>query len=64
MQRSPDQAPPGSQRTARGLNVPPQFVALNRQTDLVTVGIGANNYSLYAQIAAVCRRPTADLRPL
>lgn len=49
---------PGSQRTARGLMVPPQFVALNEDTDLVTVGIGANNYRLYAQIATVCRRTT------
>jgi len=38
--------------------VPPQFAALNQQTDLVTVGIGANNYRLYAQIATVCRRTT------
>ena len=49
---------PGSQRTARGLNVPPQFLALDEETDLVTVGIGANNHRLYAQIATVCRRST------
>ncbi len=48
----------GSQRTARGLTVPPQFGALSQNTDLVTVGIGANNYRLYAQIATVCRRTT------
>jgi len=49
---------PGSQRTARGLKVPPQFAALDKETDLVTVGIGANNYSLYARVATVCRRTT------
>jgi lysophospholipase L1-like esterase len=49
---------PGSQRTARGLRVPPQLGALSAETDLVTVGIGANNYHLYAQIATVCRRTT------
>ncbi len=49
---------PGSQRTGRGLRVPPQFAALDKETDLVTVGIGANNYRLYAQIATVCRRTT------
>jgi len=49
---------PGSQRTGRGLRVPPQFAALDKETDLVTVGIGANNYHLYAQMATVCRLTT------
>ncbi len=45
----------GRQRTVRGMSVPPQFDALSRSTDLVTVGIGANNYHLYARLATVCR---------
>lgn len=47
---------PGSQVTARGMTVPPQFEALSQDTDLVTVGIGANNQRLYARLATVCRR--------
>lgn len=47
---------PGSQVTARGMTVPPQFDALSERTDLVTVGIGANNHRLYAKMATVCRR--------
>ena len=46
---------PGRQRTVRGMSVPPQFDALSRRTDLVTVGIGANNGHLYARLATVCR---------
>jgi lysophospholipase L1-like esterase len=49
---------PGRQLTALKLRVPPQFDALSKRTDLVTVGIGANNFHLYAQIATVCRRST------
>lgn len=48
----------GRQRTARGMAVPPQFGALSGETDLVTVGIGANNGHLYARMATVCRRST------
>jgi lysophospholipase L1-like esterase len=47
---------PGSQRTADGQTVPPQFGALDAETDLVTVGIGANDHRLYARMATVCRR--------
>jgi len=49
---------PGRQLTALRLRVPPQFDALSKRTDLVTVGIGANDFHLYAQIATVCRRST------
>ena len=49
---------PGRQLTALRLRVPPQFDALSKRTDLVTVGIGANNHHLYAQIATLCRRST------
>ncbi|KQT91638.1 hypothetical protein ASG49_11650 [Marmoricola sp. Leaf446] len=48
----------GSQRTARGSRVPPQMEALTPETDLVTIGIGANNYRLYARLATVCRKLT------
>lgn len=46
----------GRQVTMRGTRVPPQFTALSERTDLVTLGIGANNHHLYAQMATVCRR--------
>lgn len=49
---------PGSQVTARGMTVPPQFRALSGTTDLVTLGIGANNGHLYARLATVCRKST------
>ncbi|MET0999275.1 MAG: SGNH/GDSL hydrolase family protein [Marmoricola sp.] len=54
---------PGRQRTVRGMSVPPQFDALSTNTDLVTVGIGANNGHLYARLATVCRR-TQKICPL
>lgn len=44
------------QRTVLNLRVPPQFDALSKRTDLVTLGIGANNGRLYARIATNCRR--------
>ncbi len=43
--------------------VPPQFTALSARTDLVTVGIGANNGRLYARMATVCRK-TLKICPL
>jgi lysophospholipase L1-like esterase len=46
----------GSQTTARGERVPPQMAALSRSTDLVTIGLGANNYRLYARMATQCRK--------
>jgi lysophospholipase L1-like esterase len=45
----------GRQRMASGRSVPPQLDALSRNTDLVTVGIGANNGHLYARLATICR---------
>ncbi len=48
----------GSQVTADGMTVPPQLDALGADTDVVTVGIGANNHKLYARMATVCRRTT------
>ncbi len=46
---------PGRQITSLGVAVPPQVEALSKDTDLVTLGIGANNQHLYARIATVCR---------
>ena len=46
------------QRTADGQSVAPQFTALSADTDLVTVGIGANNGRLYARMATTCRKMT------
>ncbi len=51
------------QLTAYGRSVPPQFTALSADTDLVTVGIGANNGRLYARMATVCRK-MATICPL
>ena len=47
------------QRTRIGGRVPPQFDALSERTDLVTLGIGANNGRLYAKLASACRRTQA-----
>jgi lysophospholipase L1-like esterase len=44
------------------MTVPPQLDALSGRTDLVTVGIGANNRGLYARMATVCRRSTQICR--
>jgi lysophospholipase L1-like esterase len=44
------------------MTVPPQLDALSERTDLVTLGIGANNHGLYARMATVCRRSTQICR--
>lgn len=44
------------QRTSRGHLVAPQLGALSRRTDLVTVGLGANDGRIYARVATTCRR--------
>lgn len=43
------------QVTARGMSVPPQFRGLTKYTDLVTIGLGFNNFHLYARMNTVCR---------
>jgi lysophospholipase L1-like esterase len=43
------------QVTARGMSVPPQLRGLSRYTDLVTIGLGFNNFHLYARMNTVCR---------
>lgn len=52
----------GSQTTLLGRRVPPQLDALDRRTDLVTLGIGANDDRLYGRIATRCRRMTGVCR--
>ena len=46
----------GRQVTGRGMSVPPQLDALDRHTDLVTLGLGFNEAHLYARMNTVCRR--------
>jgi lysophospholipase L1-like esterase len=46
----------GPQVTARGMSVPPQFRGLSKYTDLVTIGLGFNNFHLYARMNTVCRK--------
>ena len=50
------------QVTSRDMRVPAQMDALNDNTDLVTVGIGANNGHLYSRMATVCRKLTTLCR--
>jgi len=37
-----------------GAKVPPQLDALSRQTDLVTVGIGGNDFGLFGDLTSTC----------
>ncbi|WP_460818515.1 SGNH/GDSL hydrolase family protein [Nocardioides korecus] len=53
---------PGRQLTHAGRPVPPQLSALDRRTDLVTIGIGANDERLYGRIATRCRRTVGTCR--
>jgi hypothetical protein len=43
-------------QTGRGSSVPPQFDALQRTTDLVTVGLGGNDENLFAGVLGSCVR--------
>ena len=43
-----------SQRLAFGQTVPPQLDALSAGTDLVTVGIGGNDFGLFGSIVGTC----------
>ena len=45
-----------SQTTATRGQVPPQLEALTADTDLVTMGLGVNNFGLYARLASQCRK--------
>jgi hypothetical protein len=51
-----------SQTTQLGDSMPPQFDALTRTTDLVTVGIGGNDYGLFGSMLETCPR-VAEERP-
>jgi lysophospholipase L1-like esterase len=44
------------QQTVRGASVPPQLRALDRDTDLVTLGIGGNDFDLFHTLVATCTR--------
>jgi lysophospholipase L1-like esterase len=44
------------QNTYREAYVPPQLRAVREDTDLVTVGIGGNDYGLFATLAQTCTR--------
>ena len=46
----------GRQRTVRDASVPPQLRVLNRRTDLVTLGIGGNDFDLFHTLVATCSR--------
>jgi lysophospholipase L1-like esterase len=49
------------QATAGGRGrVPPQLRAVTADTDLVTLGIGANDEDLFARLVALCAGPSAD----
>jgi lysophospholipase L1-like esterase len=42
------------QSTVRGASVPPQLRALDRGTDLVTLGIGGNDFDLFHTLVSTC----------
>lgn len=44
----------GRQRTVGDTTVPPQLRALDRDTDLVTLGIGGNDFDLFATLVQTC----------
>src|SRR5690606_26200601 len=44
----------GSQFTVTGGRVPPQLKALTEETDLVTLGIGGNDFEVYGTMTTRC----------
>ena len=58
LHRRPDRRPlrPAPAHGRRACPCRPSSTACRQSTDLVTVGIGANNGRLYARMATVCRR--------
>ncbi|WP_110238988.1 SGNH/GDSL hydrolase family protein [Nocardioides gilvus] len=50
----------GPQSTALGGQVPPQFEALTEETDLVTVGIGGNDFEVYGTMTSTCPTLAAE----
>jgi lysophospholipase L1-like esterase len=51
------------QRTFGGRTVPPQLDAVDDGTDLVTLGIGGNDYTLFGTLVTTCADPTARATP-
>jgi lysophospholipase L1-like esterase len=49
----------GSQNTGFAM-VPPQLAGLSRGTDLVTLGVGGNDFDVFARLADVCPRLRAE----
>ena len=45
------------QQTVRGATVPPQLRAVTRRTDLVTLGIGGNDFDLFSTLVMTCAQP-------
>ncbi|CAN5245057.1 SGNH/GDSL hydrolase family protein [soil metagenome] len=45
------------QRTVQDASVPPQLMALDRRTDLVTLGIGGNDQGLFSTLVQTCLKP-------
>lgn len=50
------------QATVRDASVPPQLRALDRDADLVTLGIGGNDFDLFHTLVATCSRLGLDGR--
>ena len=44
------------QSTVRGASVPPQLSVVDRRADLVTLGIGGNDFDLFHTLVATCSR--------
>jgi lysophospholipase L1-like esterase len=44
----------GRQATTRGASVPPQLKAVTSETDLVTLGIGGNDFGLFHTLVTTC----------
>ena len=58
-------SPTGRTRSSRGPRSKPQVDALSKKTDLVTVGIGGNDFGLFGDLTSVCPgswRSTSDGR--
>ena len=49
-----------SPQTGMGGSVPPQFDALDEDTDLVTIGLGGNDDGLFATLLGTCTKLAAD----
>src|SRR5690606_13862802 len=50
----------GPQTTALGGQVPPQFEALTEATELVTLGIGGNDFDVFGTLTSTCPSLAAE----